>query len=356
VASPVPHRPQRERRTKREQREEQARERERHEAVERASRAAWAALYEEDGPPRAGQVRMFNTHVGAWEERVDERAMRREFYGVLAALAARGWALDLEPEALRHYTAIADRQFYGRKGDLELHASTAGRMMEFEFFQNVANGENPNGGRYDFDKFRRMPRHLRLPCAVEMTAVARRMLARGYTFGDTTAAGAPTLAARVLRIAEGERDRDPFQRLESMWHWHCRERDAHGWPVPSTYDRDGKERDRDGVPLRCGETRSFRDRHGRLLRGVVFPALNEQWLVIHGAGADGVHRSELFHCARPDLEPRRLVPGQGRRLRRELEQAVAANDYRRIAALARVLDRPSARLERERAREVRRGD
>ncbi len=41
--------------------------------------------------------------------------------------------------------------FVGRRGDLEFYAERYPRGFRIEFFQNV-NFENPNGGRYDFEK------------------------------------------------------------------------------------------------------------------------------------------------------------------------------------------------------------
>lgn len=56
------------------------------------------------------------------------------------------------------HKVIRKSHFVGRRGDLELHAERYPRGFKIEFFQNVS-FENPNGGRYDFEKFQRRIRH-----------------------------------------------------------------------------------------------------------------------------------------------------------------------------------------------------
>jgi len=51
---------------------------------------------------------------------------------------------------------IREDYWYGKKGDLEFVAHRYPRGFSFEFFQNI-NFKNSNGGRYDFDKFDKMP-------------------------------------------------------------------------------------------------------------------------------------------------------------------------------------------------------
>lgn len=167
---------------------------------------------------------------------------------------------------------------------------------------------------------------------------------RGYALGkgfDLTTEGAPFLL-RVLRACEGEsagtrRADDPLRTFNDGWTAERFERDETGWPTVKEYDHDGRNCDRDKVSLRNGQTRYFRDDRGRLQRGTVYTNMNSMWMVVFGGSVTYMSGCYLFSCERPDLEPRRVMPGQKERLRDELAKAVAASNFRRVEVLARVL-------------------
>lgn len=69
---------------------------------------------------------------------------------------------------------IRKSHFVGRRGDLEFYAERYPRGFRIEFFQNV-NFENPNGGRYDFEKFQKMPYLIRLQYIKYMNKIVRIM-------------------------------------------------------------------------------------------------------------------------------------------------------------------------------------
>lgn len=291
---------------------------------------------------RTGTINFFETHIGAWEEHVDTPAIRSRFRSLIARLRDhRGFRVRQDESV---HKLIRHGNYNGRKGDLEFYADQSGRMFQITFFQNVSNVENRNGGRYDFQKFERMPRPMQLACAVEMSHVLRKLLELGYVLegrrqGITSAELLP-----VLRHAQGRTDEgDPLAAFNRGWNFESDwerggrfERDASGWPtVPAVCCGSYSKEDRDGVPLVSGETMYCR-RHGRLFRGVVRPSPNGQWIVLsHGHGVH-VQARELFRCADPSVEPRRLVPDQPKRVRAELEKALKASAYRRVETLARV--------------------
>jgi len=294
---------------------------------------------------RSGEVILVNgTHVGVWEDEVDEDGLLLVIRGVLGHLSKRGWKVERDPDTQRNYPEIAHCFFCGRKGDLELRVRVSGCHAEIELYQNVANVTNPHGGQYEFDKFAKMPRRLRLPCVVELAAIVRELTERGYALGkgfDLTTEGAPFLL-RVLRACEGEsagtrRADEPLRTFNDGWTAERFERDETGWPVVSEYDHDGRNCDRDKVSLRNGQTRYFRDGRGRLQRGTVYTNMNSMWMVVFGGSVTYMSGCYLFSCERPDLEPRRVMPGQKKRLRDELAKAVAASNLRRVEVLARVL-------------------
>lgn len=299
-------------------------------------------------PPKApsplGTINVWGTHIGAWEEHVTPAVLDR-FRSVLARLRDhRGFRIRQDATV---HKLIRRGYYFGRKGDLELYAKQSGRMFEIDFFQNI-NRENPNGGQYDFDKFARMPRTMQLACAVEMSHVLRKLLELGYVLegrrqGITSAELLP-----VLRHAQGRTDEgDPLAAFNRSWNFESDwdrggrfERDASGWPTVAAVCC-GTPKDRDGRVLVSGETMYCR-RRGRLFRGVARPGPNGNWLLISHGEAVHVQERELFRCDDPSAEPRRLVPGQAKRVRAELEKALKANAYRRVEALARVAAKVAA--------------
>ncbi len=294
-----------------------------------------------------GTINFFETHIGAWEETVDEPAIRGRLKSTLARLREhRGFRIGQDetvPKIIRqHY-------YVGRKGDLEFKANLSGRRFSIEFFQNV-NIENPNGGQYDFRKFDRMPRTMQLACAVEMSHVLRKLLELGYVLqgrkqgrkqGITSAGLLP-----VLRHAQGRTDEgDLLAAFNRSWNFDGDwarggrfDRDESGWPTLESVGSCYPAVDRDGEAIASGDV-LFCRHHGRLFRGVVRPAPNDQWAVISNGCSIHVTGRELFRCENPSGELRRVVPRQKERVRAELEKALKANAYKRVEALARVAAR-----------------
>lgn len=290
-----------------------------------------------------GTINFHGTHISAWEEKKPDAFIDSAVYERFRSLLAR--LRDHRGFRVRQDQSVSKRirrgYYLGRKGDLEFCANAAGRMFEVEFFQNV-NVENPHGGRHDYAKFARMPRTMQLACAVEMSHVLRKLLEMGYVLegrrqGITSAELLP-----VLRHVQGRTDEDdPLAQFNRGWNspgdWERGgrfERDESGWPTVASVSG-GMYPDRDGLPIVSGSTMYCR-RHGRLFRGIARPAPNGTWhLISHGRDV-GVQANEVFRCDDPSLEPRRLVPGQLRRVRAELEKALKANAYSRVQALARV--------------------
>lgn len=73
-------------------------------------------------------------------------------------LRAEGFTIENDAEVAK---CIRDDYYIGRRGDLELYAHRYPAGFEIIFFQNIVI-ENQNGGRYDFDKFQKMPYMIRL--------------------------------------------------------------------------------------------------------------------------------------------------------------------------------------------------
>lgn len=80
------------------------------------------------------------------------------FHKLINFMKSRGWHIEHDPGV---HKIIRKDHWYGKKGDLEFVLSRYPRGFSFEFFQNIV-FENPNGGRYDFDRLKKMPYQVKL--------------------------------------------------------------------------------------------------------------------------------------------------------------------------------------------------
>lgn len=279
-------------------------------------------------PPRTDTVkslRLYESHIGAWEETQDFRNTDAQGQAVLSRLRTRGFRMLKD----RTYRSLS--QWLGRRGDLEVALDVTGRVVKIEFFQNL-NVENANGGRYDFKKFQRMPRSMQLACVVEMTGLVQMLMERGYAFDPRYALNPrEPLSREIWRIARDE-ERDPLTEFNFQWERNRFTRGPDGWPVPSECD----SYRRNTMP--AGTVKYFRHR-GRLMRAPVYPTMNDGWTAYLGGERWWGQASKLFDCERPDLEPRRVFKDQDKRLERELAKETKVKNWRRVRALAEALER-----------------
>lgn len=294
--------------------------------------------------PRTGAIRVHETWVQAWEETVDDRGMRLVLRSVIERLRFRGFRVVRDPEVAERYPRLSPDRWLARLGDLQAEVERTGRILKVEFFQDVVNIDNVNGGRYCFGKFERMPRTMQLRCVVEVAAIVRKLQELGYT--PEQVHGSPPLpeAFTLLDVKHTMVGRYPLGSLEGFnarWNseyerktgTHRFDRDETGWPSEKEISRGWSGGDRDGTPVRNGDVVYLR-LDGRLARGVARPNMGGMWFVGDFAVAS---ECRLFRCERPDLEPRRLP--NPKRTREEIEKALKANNYRRVEKIARAMQK-----------------
>lgn len=290
---------------------------------------------------RTGNMWLYDTSLNVWEEHVDEAGMYPVLKAALRRLERRGFAVAQDPNTLKNYPSLARWHWVGKRQDLEFHAQLSGRHLQIEFFQNVVSGGNRNGGRYDFGRFALMPHRLRLQFVVDMSLVAYALCDIGYQFQEDGHSAEPLepwpLTIRDIASRRRDLERTPLERFNASWRANRFERDETGWPSAKEL-KSWPYPDRTGRPVRTGDTKYLRHK-GRLQRCTVYPNMNGMWQACFGDQVRYVTTGELFECERPDLEPRRYVPGQLERLEKELAAAVTAKNYRRVAVLGRALQR-----------------
>ena len=294
--------------------------------------------------PRVGDVRLHDTSCNVWEDNVAEEELAEVLHGVLGHLHRRHFAIDRDPQVVDRYPCLANWDWLGMRDRdrLEVHIRLSGRHVQVEFFQNLVT-ENRNGGRYDQNKFRLMPRSLQVACLTELAGLVALLRRYGYADDPRLQPELPLpLAVRNVVLGQYYDRGDPRAVCRERWRDQSHEElDADGCLARSAYAR-WSFRDNDGQELVPGAGRLFYC-DGRLMRGRVYPDYNGQWLVMFGGDQLRSLPVGYFFSGDPTKLPRRFVRGQLVRLRRELEGALAKRQYHRLEALGRTL----ARLDRE---------
>ncbi len=288
---------------------------------------------------RLGKLGFNNTSFSIWEERQDEKDFMTVYGVVIKHLRSRGFKVVQDPETKRRSPTLAKTHHYAQKGDLEASLNLRGCSISIEFYQNVANVNNSNGGRYCFDKFERMPYLIQKQFILETGKLVDVVGATyGYGFGEGLAHG-DSGVSRVLAGLRGiNPSLQPLERFNSMWGADRFKRDDSGWPAVSEFDNNNWNKDADGVPLRNGMIRYNRDSKGYLRRGVIYTNMNSMWQLIYGKNSTWVSCGQLFSLpAGGDF--RKVVPLKTKvqRLNAVLAELLAAQNFERAIKVRDVL-------------------
>ncbi|TEB15151.1 hypothetical protein Psfp_02327 [Pelotomaculum sp. FP] len=207
-------------------------------------------------------------------------------------MKSRGWYIEHDKNV---HKIIKKDHWYGRKGDLEFRLDRYPRGFKFEFYQNIV-FENLNGGRYDFDKFEKMPYLIKLLFINETRHM--KVFLEGLGCLDNT--------VPVYKLVE-EKIKQHF--VESCHHPQksmdeFNLSDLDGQTCKESYNHT----DRDKKIIRNGEIKYFRDRStGRLVRVVVYHNINNMWwAILNRYKYTKVVDFELFDLTPDDLKIRRL--------------------------------------------------
>lgn len=231
---------------------------------------------------REGTVNLGDASLSVWEKpelspiRSEWReSFRREvLMPMLEELERIGW--DMRPDD-NVEKIIRDDYFCGQYRDIYCRLELCGRSIKLEMWQE-SNVENPNGGRYDFDKEARMSFIQRL--RMERTRI------RMVNF------------LCDIRMANLLCDRFPRYKLNKkhgalagppLTAWEEIKTDIKGcWHYKPEIDRRGGEelysnnRSADGGTVRHGTRVWYFDRKGRCCTGITHYNINNMWWVVTG--------------------------------------------------------------------------
>lgn len=226
------------------------------------------------------------------------------FYKILHMLESEGFAVEQDPETRARYKSIAKDHWYGRRRDLEFVAKKYPNGFEIEFFQNVVH-ENPHGGRYDFDKLKKMPYLIRLQYTRYMRMVVDTLKSLVEVKDETKPIGMTAEEKIVIDLSCSfhmlpDKDFD-IHELDGT-----DPGEGYGW---GGYP--GATKDRDGKSVKNGDIKYFRHwRNGYLMRGRVYYRANQQfWAITDEHNMELVqHANMLFDPTPEDFKQRRKAP------------------------------------------------
>lgn len=287
---------------------------------------------------RTGTLNCYDSSISIWEDGISaarasggiagvntwERKFKRDVFArIIQTLNRLGWTVGPWDQA-EQYKCIALNHRTCSKGDLKGQLEISGRCIKFEMWQDVTPSENRNGGRYDFNKAARMPYLLR----IEMERTRRRI--SNYlcnVFTDYT-----------LKPCDPKIGINGVTALEYAAHG----RRTSGHYVPAL-DRakipnGGQDKSGDGYPLENGTSVYAIDRYGRVVTGVAFYSLNDNWQVVTGRySLIHVSHKQIFVKSPGNVRVKRNDRARRTRLEGEMQKAIISMKFERAAQLRDIL-------------------
>lgn len=277
---------------------------------------------------REGSVNFGDASISIWEEGIPrewkaakewELVFKRQVFArIVQTLNRLGWTCEIPQDYIKQYSKSFARNYrICHKGDLKGWLETSGRTIKFEMWQDVTPSENRNGGRYDFDKEKRMPYVIRL----EMERSRRRIrdylcnVFKGYTFDSKERPHNPKpLTITAMDRVIGKRDED--------------------WlPKPDSYHSTSA----DGQKLQNGQRVFYYDYHGRMGTGTAY-CDGGMWDVVTGKwDYERKCNSELYVRCPGDPRVKRNQRQRRKRLEDLMAKAIKAMDFKRAEVLKGIL-------------------
>ncbi|MCP3018002.1 UvrB/UvrC motif-containing protein [Cupriavidus basilensis] len=298
---------------------------------------------------RSGNVHFGDASLAIWEEGVSaarnaggykaekawERDFKRDVFArIVQQLNRLGWGCavqPIDPRDVKQYGGkvarwAVERRRTCRKGELQGELSVSGRSIKFEMWQDAQNVENPNGGKYDFDKERRMTYLQRLEMNRTRNCI-RDYLCNVFTGYEFQPEKEPKRGPGGVTSLEWIDNH-----YKQSWHYDS----ALGRPGGD--DHCGNNRSADSGSVTHGARVWFADYHGRILTGTAYYNINNMWWVVTGKyDLNNKASFELYTRQPENLRIKRNADCRRKRLERELQKAVDAMNFERAGVLRDVL-------------------
>lgn len=267
-------------------------------------------------------VHLHDTCINISQNNPNDPSFRKNiFLEIIAHLRKRGWTVSPDPSVVKIHKCISPDYKLARRGAVRASLETGGRSCKIEFWSDAARRNNPNGARYDFDKFNRMP----------YLDQKRFLLERQKIIDWLTGKSSVTITRPVNRETYSTaRDYIAAQYAKS---WHS-DKDI-GRPI-CKYATNARAAD--GGTVAHGCTVWFRGDDGRWRRGQAFYNINNMWWVVENQSSwRNLACFELCLNQPADIREKRNEKSRRRALERELKFALQASNYTRAKVINQIL-------------------
>lgn len=209
------------------------------------------------------------------------------FYRMLNTLSDNDFTVSKDSDV---HKRLQKDYYTGRKNELKFVAHKYPKGFKIEFYQDI-NHENPHGGKYDFDKFDKMPYMIQKQFQLTVSKISEFL----SQFAENN-------TKPVLKTAE---DKIKYDYVKSCHHpqtdMNFNLSDLNG----TTCEYDYNNKDRDRKTLHNGDFKYFRDYNGYLYSGHIYHNLNSMWYVIlNDSEIRNKAGSELFDLSENDTKNR----------------------------------------------------
>ncbi|XRK15930.1 hypothetical protein Dip510_001571 [Elusimicrobium posterum] len=218
--------------------------------------------------------------------------------------------------------SIRKDYFYGKWQELEFTAEMYPTGFRIQFFQNV-NFENKHGGKYDFDKYEKMPyltkKRFLLTCneIISFTQKELNIADSGYEYEAVSA-------------------EDYIKRDYVKAHWR-KETDIN-FDLNNTPSDDYKSNitDKHGKEIKQGDIKYFVGYNGRYNRGRAYHHINNMWWVILN-DTDFANKACFELEDKPAVVKGRFHKNTAKRIKEELQKSINNLDFEKSIVLRDLL-------------------
>lgn len=234
-----------------------------------------------------------------WNNNKEGNPHWENFLNAMKFLGSIGFYVGEDKEIKKQYPSLNDTHREGGFADLRFKAEYCTNIFRIKFYQDIYH-ENPNGGYYDYDKYKKMPYLIRKRFDWTLHKLTAYFEDCGFTVERKQKyKGADFIVQDYIKSWHHPQDR-PFDLSEIEG---------------QTVDQCNSE-DANGKVLHNGEVKYFRDFNGYLCRGKVYYNTGNMWWVLF---ADGTVRNKVAYelCDLDDFpnrkrEKRHLPPKEYR--------------------------------------------
>ncbi|GAV11465.1 hypothetical protein [Paenibacillus sp. NAIST15-1] len=197
---------------------------------------------------KEASINCYDTSIRVWQ---DEEYSHPTLKKVFALLKSRGFTIANDTDVSK---IIRRNYFIGYKGDLKFYSRKYPAGFEIEFYQEV-NYENRNGGRYDSNKYKKMPYLIKKQFELEKRKIICLLKENGYQ----------------------DKSKEKRKNAHEQVMLHINDPDRH-WSSEKIPDYNALDKDKRRI--NNGDVKYFRDYKGVLQRGTVYHNINNMWWVV----------------------------------------------------------------------------